>query len=267
VTKQSNGCLPWFPFYAADWLLDPAVRGLTVAERGMLIDLLAKTWYLAGALPNEPENLWKMAGAKSRAAFEKSRTKLMHDFELDEVSNTWVHQGLAALWNKSKMKSKGFSDSGKKGAHSRWGKRTDGQAIATPLAPLLPGDSYSESESESQHNKDGVVVGLKLPQADLDACVECAWNYYLEKFRREPVLYELTELRRQVGHDRLCDCLRKANGDLHKAERLMCYAIDRLAEAEWYNGKNERNEKYVDWETHLFGSLEKLEKWLNHESQ
>jgi uncharacterized protein YdaU (DUF1376 family) len=256
-----NGQFPWFPFYVADYLLDPLIRGMTVEQRGMVVELLAHAWRGGGCLPNEPENLWRLAGAKTPAAFEKHRKKVTQEFLLDRRRNVLVSTRLAPLWKNTTEKSKAFSESGTKGAQVRWKKKPNGQAMATPSSSRWPAHSESESdlESESQHSN--------VSEADQQTCLTTIWEYYLDKFGRDSTLYELTDTRLQVGYARMNDCLRKCNGDLRKAERLMIYVIDRLAESGFHNGENERKANYVDWETHLFGSLEKMESWINRAAQ
>ena len=48
--------LPWFKFFATDWISDPAVRTMSSRQKGWYIDLLAYAWQEDG-LPNNTEAL------------------------------------------------------------------------------------------------------------------------------------------------------------------------------------------------------------------
>lgn len=53
--------LPWFPFYAVDWLADYAVRQLTLEHRGIYIDLLAWQWREEW-IPDDPDIACRVLG-------------------------------------------------------------------------------------------------------------------------------------------------------------------------------------------------------------
>ena len=40
MAKKQPKTLPWFPFYPADWLAEKTLRGLSLAARGLWIDML-----------------------------------------------------------------------------------------------------------------------------------------------------------------------------------------------------------------------------------
>src|SRR5215469_16227433 len=112
--------LPWFPHYAADYLLDPAINSMSPAQRGMFWHMLSNAWQTGGGcLPNEPENFWKWAGAKSLADFEKNKDKVLAQFAVDTQRNLIVNRPLETLWKESQEKSKRFQESGKRGANKR----------------------------------------------------------------------------------------------------------------------------------------------------
>lgn len=55
--------LPFLPLWTTDWL--GSTRDLTLAERGILIDLLALSWQI-GALPDDPTRLARMCGVTAK---------------------------------------------------------------------------------------------------------------------------------------------------------------------------------------------------------
>lgn len=88
------------------------------------------------------------------------------------------------------------------------------------------------------------------------------FDHYLQEMDKSPKLYTLTPSRRQHGMARLRDCIRKADGDMPTAEKLMCAAVDALKASEWHMGKNDKGRSFTDWTDHLFKSTDRLEKWL-----
>lgn len=48
--------LPWFPFYAGDWLADAKVRLLSVEAKGAYLTLIATQW-VSGPLPSDPDQI------------------------------------------------------------------------------------------------------------------------------------------------------------------------------------------------------------------
>lgn len=60
-SKTPAGRLAWFPFFAGDWLLSRHVAGMTFAERGLYIQMLAHSW-LSGPLPADDKELAKVLG-------------------------------------------------------------------------------------------------------------------------------------------------------------------------------------------------------------
>jgi len=55
MRNAGNGKLPWFKFFATDWLSDPYVRLMTSRQRGWYIDLLCWAWQEGGFFPNQAE--------------------------------------------------------------------------------------------------------------------------------------------------------------------------------------------------------------------
>jgi hypothetical protein len=100
-------------------------------------------------------------------------------------------------------------------------------------------------------------------RALLRATVRRVFAYYIEQTGRNVKLYTLTPTRMDKGMARLDDLLRKANGDLPKAENAMKLVVDALCASGFHNGKNDQHKQYTDWTAHLFKSTDKLEWWLN----
>lgn len=105
------GCLPYFKFYAADWLAD--VLDLGLAERGAYITFIAWSWKRDKPLPMEPELRAKILGITPRqlgpiwAALEE---------HWDETPVGFVNPRLEAERTKARKRSESATAS----ASARW---------------------------------------------------------------------------------------------------------------------------------------------------
>lgn len=69
ATRKQKGKPPAFQFYAKDWLSSGAVRTMTLAARGLFIDLLAFAWDNHGLpteLPTDPAMARRLFGVSTR---------------------------------------------------------------------------------------------------------------------------------------------------------------------------------------------------------
>ena len=94
------------------------------------------------------------------------------------------------------------------------------------------------------------------------AVIERVWDYYIQKMGKNPRLLTLTSLRQQKGLARFREVLKKTRGDMVKAEKVLKIAVDTLASSSFHMGDNEQKKQYNSWETNLFVSTEKFERWL-----
>lgn len=79
------------------------------------------------------------------------------------------------------------------------------------------------------------------------------YDFYIKYSKRNPNLYKLTNLRKQKISARL-----KEEFTLEQ----MGNAIHAIIDDPFMMGDNKSGKKYIDIETHLFGSFEKTEKWI-----
>jgi hypothetical protein len=101
--------LPWFMFFPSEWFGSNAVRLGCDTQRGWLIHLLAECWRQGGVLPNDPEMLWRLAGALSSSAFERNGRNLLvlTEFELRELedgSQVLLHPWMAKHYQEQAQK-------------------------------------------------------------------------------------------------------------------------------------------------------------------
>jgi len=106
---------------------------------------------------------------------------------------------------------------------------------------------------------------LKPPDETLLA-VEEVWACYIKTLGRKPKLCTFTKKRRTMGLARWHESFSKAaEPKAENATAMMKLCIDRLAKSAFHNGKNDRGQKFIDWEI-LFRSQEQMEKWLNDDN-
>lgn len=105
---------PAFQFYAKDWLSSKPVRRMTPEQRGYYIQLIAEAWDLdePGTLPDDPEQLWFLAGAKNRESFDKVSALVLEQFPV--VGGKRCNAKLCAERRKQKAYSRRQSDNAKK---------------------------------------------------------------------------------------------------------------------------------------------------------
>ncbi len=113
---------PAFQFYPNDWLSSRSVRLMDAEQRGWYIQLLCEAWQSVPqcTLPNDPEILWKLAGAKDKESFNERSNLVLTNFQ--QRSNMLFNARLERELIKQKVFSKQRSFAGKKSAEKR--KRT-----------------------------------------------------------------------------------------------------------------------------------------------
>lgn len=122
-------CLPYFKFYAGDWLA--GVLSLSLEERGAYITLLAWSWE-HGPLPQEKVKRARIMGAS--AAKFNTLWRTLGEFWV-ETPVGWINERLERERAKLAEQHAELSDAGKRGAEKRWAAyrlalaQANGQAI------------------------------------------------------------------------------------------------------------------------------------------
>jgi uncharacterized protein YdaU (DUF1376 family) len=117
-----NGRLPWFPFYAEDWLRDMDVRMMTLAEQGAYMRLLAHAW-VEGGIPDDPEGLSRLVGASESEFRCWWEGRIGKKFVPSGRSNgLLVNRRLEEIRAGQAKQHKRLSEAGKAGAASRYRK-------------------------------------------------------------------------------------------------------------------------------------------------
>lgn len=123
-------------------------------QRGWYWQLLVEAWNSEDTcyLPNDPDLIWRLAGASNREHFESKSKLVLEQFRVarggKKIYNVRQRDELLMLTEKCKKN----ADSGKRGANKRWRK---GLRDSDPIANAIKPDSQAEAEPE--------------PEADLDS--------------------------------------------------------------------------------------------------
>ncbi|MCA8972616.1 MAG: DUF1376 domain-containing protein [Planctomycetes bacterium] len=122
----------WFKLYGTDYLGDPDVRELSMAERGALVSLWAACCARGGSLPDDMQRVSRM----SDVPVEDCETLVPRFFE-QRKDGEWESPRMLREWSKSDAKVK----SGRAGGKARSQAPARGSASSKPQAPardLLP---------------------------------------------------------------------------------------------------------------------------------
>lgn len=159
-------------FYPSDWLA--GTRGMTAAETGVYITLVAMMYERGGSVRNEPARLARLCGA-SNASFARilqtliDQGKVVQDGDL--LTNIRVGRELVCVGKRSAA--------GTKAANDRWGKtegktkRTRSERIST--APIPQNDGGAPAMLTKNQHK------TPLPPYDVGAEKEAIREERLER--------------------------------------------------------------------------------------
>ncbi len=173
---------------------------------------------------------------------------LIHKYEVAKGKllgmrlNAWANNGLASPEYEPQN---GQHTVGTRSANGR-------QTVGTPIQDI------QDIQDSKELSSDDSAQRLEIPLSGV-------WSYYLIAVDRNSLTYRFTDSRRQKGRARLKECLSRTGGDLDKAVALMKLAVDSLAASDWHMGRDPKTggKRYCEWETNLFGSYERMEKWWN----
>jgi uncharacterized protein YdaU (DUF1376 family) len=142
---------PAFQWYPADWLSDMRVRLLPWAAKGLYVDLLCYCWR-EGYIPSDSSAIAQLCGCHDLAMIEQC----LELFCATDDPKKLTHKRLEKERIKQSEHRKERSNSGKKGAKTRWDKDKELQekkdSLANGLAikePIAKNSSSSSSSSST----------------------------------------------------------------------------------------------------------------------
>ena len=107
------------PFYPSDWLA--GTRGLSDAETGVYITLIARMYEMAGPIERDDNRLSRLCGCKSRAGFVKSLNYLISEGKILEADGALFNEKVAKVIKETTEK----SSKAKAAAQSRWDRKSN----------------------------------------------------------------------------------------------------------------------------------------------
>ena len=274
----SSDIRPWYRWHWHRYRTSSRVLAFSsIAVHGAYRNLLDAMWESGGTLSIDRNSLWRLALTSCKAEYEAVADEVEAMFERSEDGQNFTNATLLEEWNNTTeyLEKKRFAG----GEGGRAKARNLAARASTPLAdaskPLAKAStglpSSSSSSSSSSTTEDQNLLSDETP----DACAETVrkvFDYYREKIGKSAA-YLLTPKRLSQGKARYRDAeafAKQLNGVLTRkqlpaaAERLMRYAVDRLASDEWCNGANPGKKKYNDWDN-AFRSTEKFSQWIEVE--
>lgn len=166
---------PAFQFYPGDFLSDENVISMNCEERGIYITLLSICW-IQGSIPADQTKILRLLPNPIPPSLPKI---VMDRFTpLPEKPDRLVNNRLEKERKKQSDFREKKSNSGKKGAESRWKKEqnNDGTAIVSPMAKNGSLSSSSSSSSSSPLKPSEISEKSQTKNQDLqplwDKCLE-----------------------------------------------------------------------------------------------
>jgi uncharacterized protein YdaU (DUF1376 family) len=141
---------PAFLLYPADLLSDEHVVLMTNQELGCYIKLLCYCWR-EGSIPDDISKIARLCGEPTEVMAQLWLAISSCFTEHENEPNRLTNPRLKSERKKQEEHRKERSESGKKGANSRWNK-SNGSAITQPIAEPMANDGFSFSFSNKNNN-------------------------------------------------------------------------------------------------------------------
>lgn len=107
------------PFYPSDWLA--GTRGMSDAETGVYITLIARIYEMAGPIERDDERLFRLCGCRSKSAFVKALGYLISEGKIIEVDGMLFNEKAEKVITETVEK----SSKAKAAAQSRWNRKSN----------------------------------------------------------------------------------------------------------------------------------------------
>jgi hypothetical protein len=168
--KNSKNAMPAMMFYPGDWLKDPAVRMLTLAQRGLWIEMLALMYEspergflsLQNGKPVTEEQLARMVGGE--IDFVKNCLTEMEQVGVFSRTQSGIIYSRRMVGDEKLRAAR--SEAGKKGMANRYNKT--GNKDTTPLEDENEAESVNEIKDVSYNSSSKYLTNLKARQQSED---------------------------------------------------------------------------------------------------
>jgi uncharacterized protein YdaU (DUF1376 family) len=184
---------PWVRFFPSDWL--GSTRGLSAAEAGIYINLLANMYERLAPLTDDTSRLARLCGA-SNSSFKATLERL-------EAEGKIVRKD-GGLWNDRVEKEIAYrsekSEVGKFAADERWKKNKQKQAVdsADAMQSQCVGNANQKPDTRDKEDTDVSSKSQKAAQTKLRKMqFEAFWGIYprlVGKGAAEKALYKALEI-------------------------------------------------------------------------
>lgn len=155
------------PFYPSDWLA--GTLGLSDAEKGVYITLIARMYEMAGPIERNDDRLFRICGSKSKASFVKALEYLISEGKILDTKNGLFNEKASKVIEQTIEK----SSKAKAAAQSRWDRnpnKNNGSNDANASAEHMPQQCQPEPEPELK--KEDTNVSLQVsPAGDVSEAV------------------------------------------------------------------------------------------------
>ena len=141
----------WYPWYVLRWQTDQRVRLLDTEERGAYHELLDECW-LEGSIPSDPDLIARLLPPLGRPIADLWGS-LAHFFvAVDGDPTRLVNPTLESIREQQRAKHLERKRTGAMGAEARWGKKSDGSAMANPM-PTQSVANGSKNKKKTKRTK------------------------------------------------------------------------------------------------------------------
>jgi uncharacterized protein YdaU (DUF1376 family) len=160
-------------FYPSDWLA--GTRGLSDAETGVYITLIARMYEMAGPIERDDARLARLCGSKTKNSFLAALEYLISEGKITETD--------AGLFNDRVQKEieivTGKSSKAKTAAEARWSKKSNknsGGRDASASVEHMPQQCQSEPESDPDLKEDTNVSSKSSPKRKPKTALKEGWT-------------------------------------------------------------------------------------------
>lgn len=152
--------LPWFQFWAEEWLLDREVVRLPVADQGVLVHLFCVSWVHGGITEDD------LAPIAAALRVDKEQIRSILDQFYDSQDGTWTHHRQTAAMAEQERLRQQRSNAGRTSAQRKANDRST--PVDRPLQrnPNTRSTIESESQIESQ-------INIHTPETPPTPWVDC----------------------------------------------------------------------------------------------
>lgn len=189
-------------FYPSDWLA--GTRGLSDAETGIYITLIARMYEMAGPIERDDARLARLCGCKSRATFVKALDYLIFEGKITEVDGGLFNERVEKeIENTTQRSSKA-----KAAAQSRWARKSNKNnegSDAGASVEHMPQPCQSESEPDISKDTNVSLCNSKPTPANDVAKAVTIFNDTASA-TGWPKVQKVTPTRSKQIRARLADC-------------------------------------------------------------